>query len=724
MADEIEVKENFEPERYELREGPAHVFSVNRREFAGVAGGILIAVSAQEARAQRGGRGGQGGAGGSGTLESRLVIGTDGTATVLTGKVEVGQGSRTELAMAAAEELRMPIDKVRVVMADTDLAPNDGITAGSRTTPATVPAVRSAAAAARELLLEVASRNLQTDKSRLQIRDGAASLGGSDKKFGYADLARSPELAAANKQAAPSSAVITPVKEWKLLGTPVPRTDGRDIVTGAHRFPSDVVRPRMLYGAVLRPPSYGASLASADIAPAQKIAGVTAVKEGGFVGCAAPTSFAARKAVEAIAPTAKWDIKDHVSSSRLFAHLKETAAKDDGDSARRPRVQAKGSIDKGLEQAQKRMKATYQVAYIQHAPMEPRAAVAEWQGGRLTVWTGTQNPHGVRDQLVQAFHLTPDKVRVIVPDTGGGFGGKHTVETAIEAARLAKESGKPVSLRWTRAEEFMWAYFRPAGLFEVEGGLDSKGLIAAWDFSNYLSGTAAIESPYRIANSRTRFLSCDAPLRGGSYRGIAATANNFARECFMDELAGAAGADPLEFRLANLENPRLRDVLIAAAKSFRWDERRKNRRKGAGIGLAGGTEKGSYVAACAEIEAAGDGGIRIRDFHMAYECGAILNPANLRAQIEGSIVQGLGGALTEEIEFEGGRLKNGSFAKYRVPRFRDVPPIEIQMLNRPDLPSVGAGETPIIAVAPAIANAAFDLNGVRARSMPVRLKKA
>ena len=294
---------------------------------------------------------------------------------------------------------------------------------------------------------------------------------------------------------------------------------------------------------------------------------------------------------------------------------------------------------------------------------------------------------------------------------------------AIEAARLAREAGRPVSLRWTRAEEFTWAYFRPAGLFELEAGLDAAGRLAAWDFINYNSGTAGLETPYRIPHTRTQFLYCEAPLRGGSYRGIAATANNFARECFMDELAGAAGKDPLEFRLAHLENTRFEDVLQAAAKRFGWPQRRRERRPGAGAGLAGGAEKGSYVAACAEVEAdRARGHLRVRRICMAFECGAILNPANLRAQVEGAIIQGLGGALTEEIEFENGRLKNGSFAQYPVPRFRDVPPLEIVLVNRPDLPPVGAGETPIIAVAPAIANAVFDATGERVRSLPIRVR--
>ena len=348
--------------------------------------------------------------------------------------------------------------------------------------------------------------------------------------------------------------------------------------------------------------------------------------------------------------------------------------------------------------------------------------MAEWKGGRLTVWTGTQRPHGVQEQLAAAFHLPAKNVRVIVPDPGGGFGGKHTGEVAVEAARLAKEAGRPVSLRWTREEEFTWAYFRPAGLYELRAGLDAKGLITAWDFTNINAGRAAIESPYNIPNTRTRFRYCDAPLRGGSYRGIAAGPNNFVREAFMDELAAAAQADPLEFRLRNLDDPRLAAVLQAAADRFRWQQRKTRAgARGRGIGIAGGTEKGSYVAACVEVGIdRRRGTITVHEICQAFECGAIQNPKNLRAQVEGCIIMGLGGALREEIRFENGRLLNGSLSQYPVPRFKDVPQMEIILLDRKDLPSAGAGETPLIAVAPAIANAVYDAGGVRIRSLPVR----
>jgi isoquinoline 1-oxidoreductase len=686
--------------------------TVNRREFLEIAGaGLLIVATAPISDAQRGG--------GAGTLETRLHIGEDGFITVLSGKVEEGQGALTELAMAAAEELRVPLDRVRMVMGDTDQTPNDGGTSGSTTTPRTAPLVRRAAATARELLLATAGRQFGQQfpvdaAARLEVRDGAVQYAG--KKYGYADLARSPELAAAYKEALPANTTVTPAKDWQLLGKSQVRLDIRELVTGAHRFPSDIVRPGMLYGRVLRAPSYGAALGSVDLSEARKMPGVTAVREGDFVACAAPTTFAARKALAAISTTARWKTVEQPSSDDLFGYLKQHAKPQE-----RPQAPGRGSVEKGLAEARTRLKASYQVPYVQHAPMEPRAAVAEWQDGRLTVWTGTSNPASVRQQLAGTFGVAPDRVRVLVPHFGGGFGGKHTGEAATEAARLAKETAHPVAVQWTRAEEFTWAYFRPAALIEIEAGLDAGNAISAWDFTNYNSGASALDTPYRIPNTRARFVASDPPLRQSSYRVLAATANNFAREAFTDELAEAAGKDPLEFRLSHLDNERIRNVLNAATQRFGWVERRKKRRPGTGIGLACGTEKNSVVAACCEVEVdRASGAPRLIEVVQAFECGAILNPANLRSQVEGCVMMGVGPALREEILFQDGKLTNARFATYRVPRFRDIPKLDVILLDRKDLESAGAGETPIIAIAPAIANAVFDATGKRVHSMPIR----
>jgi nicotinate dehydrogenase subunit B len=334
------------------------------------------------------------------------------------------------------------------------------------------------------------------------------------------------------------------------------------------------------------------------------------------------------------------------------------------------------------------------------------------------VWTGTQRPFGVRSELATAFRMPEDRVRVIVPDTGSAYGGKHTNDAAIEAARLAKAAGQPVKLVWTREEEFTWAYFRPAGVIEVNAGVSKAGQLTAWDFHNYNSGGSSIRPLYDIPNQRTATHSCQSPLKQGSYRALASTANSFARESHIDDLAHAAGVDPLEFRLQNLSDPRLRAVLVAAAEKFGWNKGQAA--DGRGFGIAGSSDKGSYVATCAEVSFdRSSGKLRVVRAVTAFECGAIVNPTHLENQVEGAIMMGLGGALFEKIAFTDGKIASASFSAYRVPRFADLPELTTVLVNRPDLPSAGAGETPIIAIAPAIGNAIFQATGVRLRSLPM-----
>jgi isoquinoline 1-oxidoreductase len=377
-----------------------------------------------------------------------------------------------------------------------------------------------------------------------------------------------------------------------------------------------------------------------------------------------------------------------------------------------------GSVTGGLAAADATLALTYTVAYIAHAPLEPRAALAEWSDGRLTVWTGTQRPFGVREELARAFGLPEASIRVIVPDTGGAYGGKHTGEAAIEAARLARAAGRPVKLIWTREEEFSWAYLRPAGVIDVASGVRADGTLTSWEFHNYNAGPAAMLTPYAVPNQHIAFHPALAPLRQGSYRAIAATANHFARETHMDELAHALSLDPLAFRLKNLRDERLQAVFEAAAASFGWNT--TILAAGHGVGIAGGTEKGSYVATCAEVAVdRASGQVRVVRVVQAFDCGAIVNPNGLRNQVEGAIVQGLGGALFEAIDFANGMVLNNHLSSYRVPRFADIPEIETILIDRKDLPSAGAGETPIVGIAPAIGNAIFAATGVRLRRLPL-----
>jgi nicotinate dehydrogenase subunit B len=486
--------------------------------------------------------------------------------------------------------------------------------------------------------------------------------------------------------------------------------NGRELVTGKHRYSTDVKRPGMLYGKVLRPVSFGAKLASLDDSAAKQIARVTAVREGDFAGVAAPDEESAERALQAL--KAEWKTEQGQPSDReLDAYLKAHAEPGEDRYAR-------GSIDQGMSEADRKFSATYTVAYIAHIPLEPRAAVAEWTGDKLEVSTGTQRPFGVRTELAEAFGMPEERVRVIVPDTGSGYGGKHSGECAVEAARLAKAAGKPVHLVWTREEEFTWGYVRPAGVIEISSGARTDGRITAWEYHNYNSGSAAIQSKYDIANQRIMFHPSKSPLRQGSYRGLAATANHFARESHIDEMAQSLRLDPVEFRLKNLKDERQRAVLLAAAEKFGWGKHKPA--AGHGHGIALGFEKGSYLATCAEVSIEG-GRPKILRVVEAFECGAVVNPDHLRNQVEGAIVMAIGGALFEHLRFENGKLLNPRLSQYRVPRFGDVPVIETVLLDRKDLPSAGAGETPIVGLAPAVANAVFQVTGKRVRSMPMAI---
>jgi len=698
----------IEAHETEPLESVAYDFGLSRRGFVHVLGaGLLIAASGWSAVAQQRG-GGRGG--GPRTIAARIHLAKDGTITVLAGKVEGGQGARAELTQAAAEELRVAASRIQLILADTGQVPDDGMTAGSGSTPRTVPAVRQGAAAARELLIEFAGRRWGVERGLVEMRDGKAFHVPTARSLSYADLAASDEEAAKLNEGIPSGISLSPVKEWKVLGVSTRRPNARDLVTGAHLFPSDISRPDMLFGKVLRAPAYNAKLIEVDLEPAKALKQVVVVRDDSFVGVAAPTLRRAEQALAAIAKTARWERSTQPSSKELYEHLTQNAR---GGLPANP-------FSAELAGAKQVLRQTYQVPYAQHAPLEPRAAVAEWTNGKLTVWTGTQNPFGCRSELARAFHVGEEQVRVVVPDFGGGFGGKHTGEAGVEAARLARAAGQPVSLRWTRAEEFTWAYFRPAGVILIEASLDEKAGLTSWHAVNLNSGRSSLDTPYRAGKTRGDSVESIAPLRQGSYRALAATANTFARESFMDELAVAAGLDPLQFRLVHLENPRLRAVLETAAQRFGWAERSKDSK--AGIGLACGTEKGSYVAACAEIEVdRAQNRIVVRRACQVFECGAVLNPENLLAQVQGALLMGLGPALREEILFENGEILTASFSKYRVPRFQDVPELDIHIIDRPDLEPSGAGETPIIAIAPAIANALFRATGRRLRSMPLTL---
>ncbi len=574
----------------------------------------------------------------------RIELTPDGGVVLRTGKVELGQGSRTLLTQCVAEEMGVAPSKVRLVMGDTDTCPDDGGTWASMTTPETVPAVRKAAA-------EAAGSTLHE----------------------------------------PSS--------WKVLGQSLPAIDGRDIVTGRKKYASDWMPTGVMAAKVIRPPYYKATLESVN-APD----GVRVVRDGDLLAVVAKTHREAESQATKVAVS--W--KPSRLSPPNFKADSEMPVFVEG--ARYPAIVKRGDLAAGNALTLKKLKSEYVVANIAHVPLEPRASVARWQGNKLTVESGSQAPFLVRNELKQYFGLTERQVRVKVIDPGSGYGGKQRGECELEAARIAKLARADVRLAWSREEEFERAFFRPAGVIEVSSGIDASGKIVSWDFHNFNSGASSLAPPYAIPHFYCGFHKSKSPLREGSYRSLAAVANNFARESHVDELAALAGIDPLEFRLKNLEDARLKEALERGAAKFGW-------KQGKG-GVACNLEKDARLALFVELDVVKTQ-VKLKRIVCVFDCGAILNPRNLRNQVEGAIVQGMGGALFEKVQYDGERILNAKMSQYRVPRFSDVPPIETILIDRRDVKPAGAGESPITTIEPAIANGIFAATRKRLRSLPL-----
>ncbi len=647
-------------------------------------------------------------------------IGADGSITAFTGKVEAGQGTRTALALLVAEELAVPAGLVRLAMADTDVSPFDLGTFGSRSMPHAAPPLRTAAAAAFRLLTEAAAQRLGLPPGDLTAGDGmiAGPDGAPSASYG--------ELVAGQRRVehVPADAPVTPATAWRRAGRPTRAAGAAAAVTGTKLFPSDLRVDGMLHGGVLHPPAAGLTLRRADTAGAAKMAGVRIVSDDTMTGVIAPDELTASAALAAIA--ADWSEPDQPGPgpADLAAYLRAHPAPGEGRGA--AFVSETGDPDTALAAGAVRLAATYHAAYVAHVPLEPRSALACWDGDELTVSAATSTPFRARQELAAALGLSEESVHVIVPDYGGGFGGKHGSAVALEAAWLARAAGCPVRVQWSRADEFTAGYLRPAAVIDVTSSASAGGDLLGWSFTNINSGAVGLATPYRVPHQVLRYQPAAAPLPQGSYRALAATANNFARESHMDELADSLGIDPVVFRHRHLDDERLAAVLDAAAAEIGWpasdaDGLREASEPGqVGTGIALGFEKGGRVATAARVHIAADGRLTIRSLVTAVDCGAIVQPDGLANQVEGAVVMGLGPALFEQIDFTGGLILTASMSDYRVPRLADVPAdLRVVLIDRPDQPSAGGGEAPIMAVAPAIANAIFRACGVRLRSMPL-----
>jgi nicotinate dehydrogenase subunit B len=692
--------------------------SIGRRDFMKlVGGGIVVAVSLGEASVlQEGGQ--RRGISYPEDFNAYLRIGEDGRVACFTGKIEMGQGAITSLPQMLADELDVPIDSVDMVMGDTDLCPYDMGTFGSMTTRYFGPALRAAAAEARGVLLELAAEKLKAPADRLAVKDGVViEKGRPANKATYAELAAGKRI---ERHLVPKPSP-KPVAEWTVMGKPFLHRDARDKVTGKAVFAGDVRLPGMLYAKVLRPPAHGAALKRLDASVAREIAGVTVIQDGDLVAVLHEHPDAAENALSLLKP--EYDIPEtKLDDKTIFEHLLAVAPE--------ARVVAQGGdLKQGESLAATIFDETYLNGYVAHAAIETHTATAKVEGDKATVWPSTQAPFRAKDEIAQALSLPPQNVRVIAPFVGGGFGGKTVNRQAVQAARLAKLTGKPVQVAWSRADEFFNDTFRPAAVVKIRSGTDAQGKIVLWDYDVYFAGDRSSAQFYDIPHHRTASRGewgggggGAHPFAVGAWRAPGSNTNVFARECQIDIMAAKAGIDPLEFRMNNLADARMKKVLGAAAEAFGWKPAKSP--SGRGWAIVCSDYTGTYVATAAEVEVdKTKGEIKVKRVVCAQDMGQVINPEGAKIQIEGCITMGLGYALTEEVHFKGRSVLDLNFDTYEIPRFSWLPKIETMLIENNELPPSGGGEPAIINMGAVLANAVFDATGARLFQLPMTTER-
>ena len=646
-------------------------------------------------------------------LNAYLRITPDGRVTCFSGKVELGQGAMTVLAQILAEELDVAYDSVDMVLGDTELCPYDMGTFGSMNVRNFGPALRGAGAEAKAILLQMAGEQLHASAARLQVKGGVVTDPATPgKSVTYGQLVQGKRI-----ERHIEGVPVKPVTAYTVAGRAAPRKDALDKVTGKARYSGDFTFPGMLHARLVRPPAHGAKFQDADTSAAEK-AGARVVRDGELVAVLHERPDLADKALGLV--KARFELPQPTMDDKtIFDHLLKTA----------PPLQnagAGGDLAVGEKSSAVFVEATYLNSYVAHAPMETHSATAIVENGKATVWASTQAPFSVRQQVAQAVGLTPQNVRIVASYVGGGFGGKSAAAQAVEAARLAKATGKPVQVVWSRAEEFFYDTFRPAAVVKIRSGLSSAGKIALWDYQVYGAGEREAKTYYDVPNQHTQsaggwqggnppgmHLSAVGPWRAPSVN-----TNSFARESHMDALAAKAGIDPLEFRLKHLSDARMIRVLEAVAKQFAWKAAKAP--SGRGAGIACGIYSNAYAASMAEVAVdRKTGHVQVKRVVSAMDVGLVVNPDGLRQQMEGCIAMGLGYTLSEEVHFKNGEVLDRNFDSYQIPRFSWMPKLETILIDNPGMPAVGGGEPPIITMGAVIANAIFDAVGVRLRQLPM-----
>ena len=650
-----------------------------------------------------------------------LRIGADNRVTCFVGKIEMGQGPITSFAQMLAEELDVAYEAVDMVMGDTDRCPWDAGTWGSLSTRYYGVFVKEAACEARGVLKELAAEKLSCPVDRLATQNGVLfDRQNTAARVTYGELTAGKIITRHLKDLPP----LKPASDYTVSGKPYLRRDAHDKVTGQARYTADVRLPGMVYARILRPPAHGARRIHLDTSAAEQMKDVEVIRDGELVAVLHPDPDGAARALAAV--KSDFDLPNTgIDQDNIFSHLLENAPE--------PVVAAQaGSLDAGRQQAVSIFERTYTNSYVAHAPMEPHAAVAEVQGDIATIWASTQSPFGVQGQVAQTLGFPMEKVRVITPFVGGGFGGKSASAQAMEAARLSRRAHKPVMVIWTREEEFFFDTFRPAAVVQIRSGIDGAGRMCLWDYQVYFAGQRGCEIFYEIPHHREavygewRIGPGIHPFAVGPWRAPAANTNIYARDLQLNIMAAAAGQDALEFRLSHLKDRRMRSVLQAAARQFGWIASKTP--SGRGYGISCGIDAETYVATMAEVAVDRESGrIEVKRLVCAQDMGQVVNPQGATIQMEGCLTMGLGYALSEEMRFSDGRLSDINFDTYAIPRFSWLPRIETIIVPNPDLPPKGGGEPAIVCMGGVLATAVYDATGAVVGQLPMtpeRVKNA
>jgi len=700
--------------------------TLSRREFLKrmglLGGGLMVYCTIGDLTAQaRAPRDGYLGGNVPTDFNAFLRIGLDNRVTCFVGKIEMGQGPITSFAQMLAEELDVAYESVDMVMGDTDRCPWDAGTWGSLSTRYYGIFVKEAAGEAKGVLKELAAERLLCPVTRLVTENGLIfDRNRPMSRVTYGELTTGKIIERHLKDLPP----LKPASEYTISGRPYLRRDAFEKVTGRAQYTADIRLPGMVYARILRPPAHGARRLRVDTSAAEKMKDVQVVRDGDLVAVLHPHPDGAANALGSI--KADFDLPDTgINDKTIFKHLLANAPE--------PVVASEaGNPKEGAKKAASIIEETYLNSYVSHAPMEPHAAMASVDGNKAMVWASTQTPFSVQGLVAQTLGLPVENVRVMVPFVGGGFGGKSASAQAIEAARLAKHSGKPVMVSWTREEEFFFDTFRPAAVVKIRSGIDDAGRMSFWDYHVYFAGQRGCQNFYEIPHHREavygewRIEPGIHPFAVGPWRAPAANTNIYARDLQMNIMASVAGKDPLEFRLSHLKDKRMRGVLTAAAKQFGWTPSKTP--SGRGYGISCGIDAETYVASMAEVEVDRSSGmIAVKRVVCAQDMGQVVNPQGAAIQMEGCITMGLGYALSEEVHFNNGRLLDVNFDTYDIPRFSWLPEIETVIVPNPTLAPKGGGEPAIVCMGGVLATAVYDATGAKMLQLPMtpqRVKNA